>query len=226
MYRVFLRNPITIWMYYLSKSIHYQFRYRHKNLSIGNMSHISKCKFGYYNRIYEFVKLKNVKLGDYSYISSNTQIKNADIGKFCSIGPNCTIGLGQHPTKNFVSSHPIFFSTNKQIDITYSDKNYFKEEENIILENDIWVGANVIILDGVTVSNGAIIAAGSVVTKDVPPYAIVGGIPAKIIKFRFPEETINILQDISWWNKDESFLKNNFKKFHDINLFLNMIKNN
>jgi len=179
-----------------------------------------------YNTIYNDVSLSEVSLGDFTYIASGTKISRAKIGKFCSIGPDCKIGLGKHPTKSFVSTHPIFYSTLKQAqiafaDIAFADKNYFEEFGNIEIGNDVWIGANAIIVDGIKIGDGAIVAAGAVVTKDVPPYAIVGGVPAKIIRYRFDKDEIAKLLELKWWDKDINYLKSNFKKFHDIKEFLN-----
>lgn len=214
-----LKNPLTIWFVRLIKSKILEYKNRDKFLKIGYMSNATNCKFSMYNTIYNKVSLNEVTLGDFTYIAGNTSISKTTIGKFCSIGPDCKIGLGKHPTKDFVSTHPIFFSTLKQAQITFADKDYFKEFENITVGNDVWIGANVIIVDGVSIGNGAIIAAGSVVTKNIPHYAIVGGIPAKIIRNRFEKEEIEKLLEMKWWDMDISYLKNNFKKFHNLKSF-------
>ncbi|MFC2097905.1 CatB-related O-acetyltransferase, partial [Bacteroidota bacterium] len=124
---------------------------------------------------------------------------------------------------NFVSTHPAFYSKQKQARITFAEKQYFEEYEKILIENDVWLGANVIIVDGVKIGNGAMIGAGAVVTKDVPPYAIMGGVPAKIIKYRFEKDKIDFLQKSEWWNKDIDWLKKNYQLFHNIQKFQNEI---
>lgn len=213
-----LKNPMTVWFIrYLRSKI---LEFNNKMLKIGYLSNAQNCTFGHYNTLYDHVSLNNVALDDFTYIASNTAIMNTVIGKYCSIGPDCKIGLGKHPSKDFVSTHPIFFSVLKQTQITFADKNYFEEFAEIEIENDVWVGANTIILDGVKIGNGAIIAAGSVVTKDVPPYAIVGGVPAKIIRYRFDQRQIEKLLEIKWWNMDVEVLKRNFKIFHSVNNFM------
>lgn len=217
--KFFFRNPFSIWLIRLFKSKLLERKFKLKSLKIGYLSTIINSNFGMYNTIYDNVTLIDVTLGDFTYITGNTTIVKTIIGKFCSIGQDCKIGLGKHPSNTFVSTHPIFFSTLKQAQISFADKSYFEEFENITIGNDVWLGANVIVIDGVNISDGVIVAAGSVVTKDIPPYAIVGGIPAKIIKYRFKEDEIVNLLKIKWWDMDVGYLKNNFIKFHNIDSF-------
>lgn len=92
-----------------------------------------------------------------------------------------------------------------------------------IIGNDVWIGAYVNIIEGITIGDGAIIAAGSVVTQDVPPYAVVGGVPAKVIKYRFEQDIIEQLKKIEWWNKDQKWLKKNAHLFDDVYKFCSVI---
>jgi len=214
-----IKNPLTVWFVKLIKSKILEYKHRDKSLKIGYMSSATNCKFSMYNTIYNDVSLNQVTLGDFTYIAGKTSVSRTTIGKFCSIGPDCKIGLGKHPTKDFVSTHPVFFSILKQAQVSFADKNYFHEFADIEIGNDVWLGANVIVVDGVKIDDGAIVAAGSVVTKDIPPYAVVGGIPAKIIKYRFEKEEIEKLLDMKWWDMDVEDLKENFTKFHDVKNF-------
>jgi len=222
---ILIKNPISLWIGKLINAKLLEWKNRDKKLKIGYLSYARKSSFGMFNTLQDNVSLNNVNIGDYSYVSFNTSISKTEIGKFSSIGPNCRIGLGKHPSDTFVSTHPAFFSSTKRAQMTFSDKNYFKEMENIKIGNDVWLGANIIVLDGLNIADGVIIAAGSVVTKDIPAYAIVGGVPARIIKYRFKEETIKKLLEFKWWNKDIAFLKKNFKNFHNINSFFNIKEN-
>lgn len=218
-----IKNPLTIWLLrYLKARI---LEHQNKNLKIGYLSTVYDCTFGVYNKLYDNVSLNKSTLGNFTYIAGNTSISRTTIGKFCSIGPDCKIGLGKHPTKDFVSTHPVFFSTLKQTQVSFADKNYFGEFEDIEIGNDVWLGANVIVVGGVKIGDGVIVAAGSVVTKDIPPYAVVGGVPAKIIKYRFEKEKIEKLLEIKWWDMDVEYLKENFKKLHNIEEFLEGLKN-
>jgi acetyltransferase-like isoleucine patch superfamily enzyme len=192
------------------------------NLSLGSFSTIYSCNFGQYNRINNGSYLDHVTMGDFSYCGKNATIINCRIGKFCSIAQNVSICLGMHPLAPFVSTHPAFFSPAGQCGTTFSDKHYFEETGHVEIGNDVWIGANVLIMDNVTIGDGAVIAANSVVTKDIPPYAIAGGTPAKVIRFRFEEADIEFLKQFQWWNKDIGWLKANFRLFHDIR-YLNNI---
>lgn len=158
--------------------------------------------------------LNNTELGSYSYLGRNCLIQNVKIGRFCSIANDVMIGLGTHPIDNF-STSPLFYRTKNTFNISLVPEDLaFEEYKTTIIENDVWIGARVTILDGVTIGNGAIVASGSVVTKDVPPYAIVGGVPAKIIKYRFEKEKIDFYSKEEWWNGDLETIK---VKIEDLN---------
>lgn len=185
-------------------------RYRLKNRKLLiplYSSTIRNSSFGYHNRIYDNSTLCNVSLGDYSYVGGDCKIMNACIGKFCSIGPSVWIGgLPSHPLDK-KSTFPGFYqkdSSHYGVEPEYEYTNL--EFRPVSIGNDVWIGARAMIMDGVNVSDGAVIAAGAVVTKDVPPYAIVGGVPAKIIRFRFSEQKTKELLDSQWWN-DEKYIR-------------------
>ncbi len=161
----------------------------------------------------------DTNIGDYSYIASNCSITNAEIGMFCSIGPNFCCGLGVHPTHG-ISTSPMFYSTAKQNGISLASENKIEESIQTRIGNDVFIGANVTVLDGVKIGDGAVIGAGAVVTKDIPPYAIAVGVPAKVVKFRFENDVIEKLQKMEWWNFDEAKLKDVEKCFFDINMFI------
>lgn len=175
--------------------------------------------FGNFTKVYPPYFLHNVQLGDYTYIAKNSIICNCSIGKFCSIGPNFCCGLGVHPT-NGISTAPMFYSTAKQNGTTLCKENKLEESLHTTIENDVFIGANVTVLDGVTISDGAVIGAGAVVTKDIPPYAIALGIPAKVVKYRFDEKTIKAMLEKQWWNGTEEDLQQVEKQFWDVDTFL------
>lgn len=194
------------------------------SIIMGNVSITPDCKLGSHTVIHSNVNLSNVIIGDYSYI--NSDVNNATIGNFCSIAPFCRIGIGKHPSKDFVSTFPAFFSENNVgCKVSFSEKDLFNEFERIEIGNDVWIGINSIILDGVKIGNGAIIGAGAVVTKNVDDYAIVGGVPAKLIRYRFSKEQIEYLKQIRWWDKDINWIKDHYKLFQNIDDFIKCIEN-
>jgi acetyltransferase-like isoleucine patch superfamily enzyme len=218
--REFAKNPVTVWFLRFLKNRWIELKNRGNNLRIGQMSSTRNCRFGKYNTLYSNVSLTDVELGDFTYIADNTSISRTSIGRFCSIGPNVRCGLGKHPAKKFVSTHPAFFSTKKQSQLAFVHEKLFDELVTTQIGHDVWIGANALILDGVVVGNGAIVAAGAVVTKNVPPYAVVGGVPAKVIKYRFSPEEIVFLQKFEWWNRGLAWIKSNSNKFCDITEFV------
>jgi acetyltransferase-like isoleucine patch superfamily enzyme len=144
--------------------------------------------------------VNNSQINSYTYLGKNCLVQNTSIGKFCSIANDVLIGLGNHPL-DLLSTSPLFYKTINALEI-----NLIKEDKGTIeylpieIGNDVWIGTRSIILDGVTIGHGAVIAANSVVTKDVSPYAIVGGVPAKIIKYRFEANEIKELIESKWWD--------------------------
>lgn len=171
-------------------------------------------------------------IGFSSYISDQCNIA-AKIGRYCSIAKGVATVWGTHPSRVFVSTSPTTYSLKKQCPMTFASKQMFDEHKyaddlgqfHVVVGNDVWIGMNAIIMEGVRIGDGAIVAAGSIVTKDVPPYTIVGGIPASEIRKRFSEEQIEALLSIKWWEKSQRWIQDNYELFSDIDRFLEVCSN-
>jgi len=214
MLRTILKNPLSVWAGWLWQKLLAE--NRNKTLRLGYMSRAVNCRFGSNNVIYDDVLLSDVSLGDLSYVSNGCRLHNVTIGKFVCIGPDVLCGLGRHPSRKFVSVHPAFYSPLGQSSITFVSEPAFEEYAHILIGNDVWIGARAIILDGVVIGDGAIVGAGAVVASDVPPYAIVGGVPARVIRYRFTPEQIDSLESSKWWDWDLSVLKESHSFFRDV----------
>lgn len=154
----------------------------------------------------------NVTIDDYSYISGpRAYIEAASIGKFCSIARQVTIGVSGHDYSK-VTSHPFIIDPHYKF---VSNSLYEHQKPPPVIGHDVWIGMNAVVHRGVTIGHGAVIASDAVVTKDVEPYSIVGGNPARHIKYRFSQEIINAMLEIQWWNWDDAQLKSAMEKFDD-----------
>jgi acetyltransferase-like isoleucine patch superfamily enzyme len=189
-------------------------------LLVSESCSVIDCTFGVNVALSENANIYMSTLGDYTYVAPDTSVCWADMGKFCSVGPRSFVGMANHPSRTFVSSHPVFYLTVPERHLTWADKNYFEGAARTRIGHDVWIGGNVSIRSGVTIGNGAIIGAGAVVTRDVPAYAVVAGVPAKKIRDRFTPEQISFLQKFQWWNRDPAWLQENYKRFHDIETFM------
>jgi len=165
----------------------------------------------------------NSDMGKYSYCGYDCEIINAKIGNFTSIANNVVIGGANH-AMDWVGMSPVFYEGRDSITKKFS-KFKLNDPKVCHIGNDVWIGRSSIVLSGVTISDGAVIGAGSVVTKDVPSYAIVAGNPAKFIRNRFDDETISKLIKISWWSFSDSKLQSIAHTYNDINLFINTVNN-
>lgn len=176
---------------------------------------------GKYVAIHSGSTLNDVDISDFSYITSGSIINSTDIGKFCSIGPRVQIGLSPHPSRTFVSTYPGFYSEdNTGCLLSFRENKIFDDAiPKTIIANDVWIGATAIIPGGVHIGTGAIVAAGAVVVKDVPSYAVVGGNPAKVIKYRFSEDQIQSLLRSEWWDWPIEKIRRHLDVFSDIEKF-------
>ena len=169
---------------------------------------------GSYNVLFTNVKIYSSIIGDHTYVQENSIINDAEIGKFCSIAMGVSVGVPQHSMAS-VSSHPAFYLRNTPLAKTYSVRDMFATSKRTFISHDVWIGQNAIIMSGLQVGVGAVIGAGAVVTRDVPAYAVVGGVPAQIIKYRFDEKLRNDLLASKWWDMPEEWMKSNYSLLQD-----------
>lgn len=216
-------------LYTFYQSLYYSLFCSNKDLGY-NARVVGRSKLEGYNKIHDNSVFKGT-LGKYSYIGANSHI-SAKVGKYCSIGPSVKTVCAFHPVDGFVSTHPVFYSTNKQSGITFVQEQLFDEWKTlpqldvpVEIGNDVFIGEGSILVGNLRIGDGAVIASGAVVTKDVPPYCIVAGNPAKIIRKRFEDETIGKLLKFKWWDRDEIWLKQNVKTMSDVKLLLKYIDN-
>lgn len=153
------------------------------------------------SKIHSGCSIVNCRIGRYSYVGYDCELINCTIGAFCSLASNIHIGGAEHPL-DWVSTSPVFQN------VRHSGPDYkfanlqLPPSARTIIDNDVWIGVGAIVKAGVHIGNGAVVAAGAVVTKDVEPYSIVGGCPARHIRYRFEQDMIQKLQKTEWWNMD------------------------
>ena len=186
--------------------------------SVGDHSKVDDSSLDDYVRIDRFNHIYNTKFGRHSYTGQDTVVMHAEIGNFCSISWNVTIGPADHRYDR-LTTHSFLYNNADDLRPDGQEAAYNRFIPSCSVGNDVWMGTGVTVLRNVKIGNGAVVAAGAVVTKDVPPYAIVAGIPARIIKYRFSEEIIQKLQDMQWWVWDDETIRNNYMYFtRDVSL--------
>ncbi len=189
-------------------------RLHRQKVSVSWGADCAGAKFEGMSKVYCGTDVSYSSIGRGTYFSRNTSMTHSKIGRYCSIGPYVRVIAGTHPVDSFISTHPAFYSTACQAGFTYVNENHFveftyaDEEAKYLVEigNDVWIGARATLLAGIKVGNGAIIAAGSVVTKSVDDFSIVGGVSAKHIRFRFDEAQREKILSDPWWEKEETWI--------------------
>lgn len=187
-----------------------------------------------YNIIWPHTSVTGSKIGYFTFISDQCRLPNTKIGNYCSISDHVELILGNHPSSLFVSTCPIFYRNTLFFGKKYIENELFEDYAYAdkdkrwfsIIGNDVWIGKGAKIMNGVKIGDGAIIAAYAVVVKDVPAYAIVGGVPAKTIRYRFEPDEIEWLQDLKWWNKDEKWIEKYAQYFQDIKILREYVEGN
>ncbi|MEO0471413.1 MAG: CatB-related O-acetyltransferase [Bacteroidota bacterium] len=202
------KSPLAIWLLWAGRSL----KLHATGVSLGPRAICRNVQWGRKVKLAEDASLIDASIGNFSYLAARAKMERVDIGHYCCIGPDVRCGLGNHPTKDFVSVHPQFFAARNG----WVKTDRFAEQSRNKIGHDVWIGAGVILVDGIKIGNGAVVAAGAVVTKDVPAYAIVGGVPATIIRYRFTPEEITFLQQTQWWNWPDAELEAKVDAFADI----------
>ncbi|MCQ5154090.1 CatB-related O-acetyltransferase [Ruminococcus bicirculans (ex Wegman et al. 2014)] len=183
------------------------------NVVIGEDSFVRDSKIGNNCSIERRNMLFNSHLGNYTYTGYNTVIKYATIGKFCSVSWNVSIGGANHDMKH-ITTHP--FPLLPKFGLTDKSKIYKQfTDKKIVIGNDVWIASNACILRGVTIADGAVIGAGAVVNRNVGPYEVWAGVPAKKIGQRFPDSVVERLLNLAWWEFPENVLRQNIDLFND-----------
>lgn len=173
----------------------------------GNPRVEGNCKFDGHNVILDETHLIDSSLGRYSTIGKRCSLRNTAVGQFCSIGSEVMLGLEGHPTRGAVSTYGSFYIGKPTGIPAFAKEELFKQGLTVTVGNDVWIGSRAIVLGGIRIGDGAVIGAGAVVTRDVKPYSIVAGTPAKVIRQRFSDAEIEKLANLAWWNQSIDWIR-------------------
>lgn len=177
-----------------------------------------KSNFTKNTRLGHFVRLSSSQIGKYTRINSGCSLLNTTVGNFSSLAGNVQIGAGRHPL-HFASTSQLFYNENS-LNNHWAKPIKFTQNLPINIGNDVWIGVHTLVMGGVTIGDGAVIGSRSVVTKDIPPYSIAVGVPAKVIKYRFDQDIIERLLEIQWWNFSDDQITEHIEFFRDPELNL------
>ncbi len=182
---------------------------------------LSRCEFGRYTEVDEHVRMTDTVLDDYSYIQRHGDLMCVDVGKFSNIAAHVRMNPGFHPMERASLHHFTYRRTLYGLH-DEDDAPFFawRKRQRVSVGHDTWIGHGVVVMPGVRIGNGAVIGSNSVVTRDVPAYAIVAGAPAKFIRWRFAPAIAQALESTAWWDWDHETLGQRLPDFNDIRVFL------
>jgi len=168
---------------------------------VHSSAQLRDCVLGQFTDVAERVQMAECELGDYSYVERGVEAIYTKVGKFCAIAANTRINALAHPVDR-ISQHKITYRPNEYFLYAKIDKDFREARRSRVVEigHDVWIGHGAIIMPGLKIGHGAVVAAGAVVTKDVEPYAIVAGVPAKRIKWRFAKSIRERIIALAWWD--------------------------
>jgi hypothetical protein len=181
---------------------------------------ITESELGEWTEVRRHARLNESAIGDYTYLMEHTQLDYATVGKFGNVAAAARLGPTNHPIDRPTAHH--FTYRAEMYDLGSDDESIFewRADQPVEIGHDVWIGHGAIVLPGVTIGNGAVVGAGAVVTRDVPPYTVVAGVPAEPIRRRFPEDVAARIEATEWWHWDHATLSERLDAFRDLETFL------
>jgi phosphonate metabolism protein (transferase hexapeptide repeat family) len=192
--------------------------------TIGKESTVQDTQLGIYIDIGPFSHISESSLGDYTYCAGFNQIAFAEIGKFCSIATGVRINPGNHPAYTRAAQHHFTYRSRQYGLADEDDEKFFqwRRAQKVVIGNDVWIGHNAVIMPGITIGDGAVVGSGAIVTHDMQPYEIAVGVPARVIKRRYNDETIRGIQSTQWWDWDHDTLRDRLDDFKYVEKFIKL----
>lgn len=205
-------KPLKEWLFPVANCCRRNFvkEKAESNVEIHYLASLNEVSFRGSALIAHHAQLQNVQVGDRTSIGRYTKVRDCEIGKYCSISWDTTLGAVAHPMETITScalTYRKFYG--------FVDADLAHPQLATVIGNDVWIGCGVTVVSGVCVGNGSVIGAGAVVTKDVPPYAIAAGVPARIIGWRFEEKVRALLDGVRWWDWPDSVISEHLALFKE-----------